>query len=92
MSRRSIVKKRYPFPDSQYNSCLVNLLSARILKKGKKRIADSLVFETFSFIKEKTLNELDHHSNPGSFSVCDEIKDVPTKSPNGRPVQKPSRY
>jgi len=56
MSRRSIVKKRYPFPDSQYNSCLVNLLSARILKKGKKRIADSL-FETFSFIKEKTLNE-----------------------------------
>lgn len=57
MSRRSIVKKRYPVPDSQYNSCLVSLLVARILKKGKKRIADSIVTEMFSFIKEKTANE-----------------------------------
>jgi small subunit ribosomal protein S7 len=57
MSRRNIVKKRYPFPDSLYNSCLVSLLNSRILKKGKKRIADSIIFETFSFIKEKTLTE-----------------------------------
>ena len=57
MSRRSIVKKRYPVPDSQYNSCLVSLLIARILKKGKKRIADSIITEMFYFIKEKTSNE-----------------------------------
>ena len=48
MSRRSIVKKRYPLPDSKYNSFLVSLLNARILKKGKKRLADSIVFETFA--------------------------------------------
>jgi len=57
MSRRHIVKKRYPLPDSKYNSCLVSLLSARILKKGKKRLADSIISETFSFIKEKTSSE-----------------------------------
>jgi small subunit ribosomal protein S7 len=57
MSRRSIVKKRYPLPDSNYNSSLVSLLIARILKKGKKRLADSIVLETFSFIKERTSDE-----------------------------------
>ena len=36
MSRRSIVKKRYPTPDPTYNSLLVSLLTARILKSGKK--------------------------------------------------------
>jgi small subunit ribosomal protein S7 len=54
MSRRSIVKKRYPLPDSQYNSCLVSLLTARILKKGKKRLADTIVLENFALVKEKT--------------------------------------
>jgi small subunit ribosomal protein S7 len=57
MSRRSIVKKRYPLPDSNYNSSLVSLLIARILKKGKKRLADSIVLETFSSIKERTSDE-----------------------------------
>jgi small subunit ribosomal protein S7 len=54
MSRRSIVKKRYPLPDSQYNSCLVSLLTARILQKGKKRLAENIVLETFALIQEKT--------------------------------------
>ena len=36
MSRRSVVKKRYPQPDPTYNSLLVSLLTARILKNGKK--------------------------------------------------------
>jgi len=57
MSRRSIVKKRYPLPDSQYNSFLVSLLTARILKKGKKRLANAIVFETFEIVKERTSNE-----------------------------------
>jgi len=57
MSRRSIVKKRYPLPDSEYNSFLVSLLSARILKKGKKTLANNIVFETFSLIKEKTTED-----------------------------------
>jgi len=57
MSRRSIVKKRYPVADSKYNSFLVILLSARILKKGKKRLADSIISETFELVREKTGSE-----------------------------------
>jgi small subunit ribosomal protein S7 len=57
MSRRSIVKKRYPVADSKYNSFLVSLLSARILKKGKKRLADSIISETFELVREKTGSE-----------------------------------
>jgi|TARA_B110000971_G_scaffold90741_1_gene93359 small subunit ribosomal protein S7 len=54
MSRRSVIKKRYPQPDSNYNSCLVSLLTARILKSGKKSLADSIILETFALIQEKT--------------------------------------
>ena len=54
MSRRSVIKKRYPQPDSNYNSCLVSLFTARILKSGKKSLADSIILETFALIQEKT--------------------------------------
>ena len=54
MSRRSVIKKRYPQPDSNYNSCLVSLLTARILKNGKKSLADSIILETFALVQEKT--------------------------------------
>jgi len=37
MSRRNISKKRFPEPDSIYNSYLVSLLITRILKSGKKK-------------------------------------------------------
>jgi len=39
MSRRNISKKRFPQPDSLYNSFLVSLLITRILKSGKKNLA-----------------------------------------------------
>ena len=54
MSRRSIVKKRYPDPDPTYNSLLVSLLTARILKSGKKTLANKIVTETFALVAEKT--------------------------------------
>ena len=57
MSRRSIVKKRYPTPDPTYNSLLVSLLTARILKSGKKRLADKIVSETFAHVAEKTTED-----------------------------------
>lgn len=57
MSRRSIVKKRYPTPDPTYNSLLVSLLTARILKSGKKRLADKIVSETFALVAEKTTED-----------------------------------
>ena len=54
MSRRNISKKRFPERDSIYNSYLVNLLIARILKSGKKNLAKSIVYKTFEIIKKKT--------------------------------------
>ena len=57
MSRRNISKKRYPLPDSTYKSLLVSLLTARILKKGKKRLADSIIRDSFTLIRKKTTKE-----------------------------------
>jgi len=54
MSRRNISKKRFPVPDSIYNSYLVSLLINRILKAGKKTIAESIVNGAFDIIKAKT--------------------------------------
>ena len=54
MSRRNISKKRFPEPDSIYNSYLVSLLITRILKSGKKNIAKTIVYQTFDIIKKKT--------------------------------------
>ena len=54
MSRRNISKKRFPQPDSVYNSYLVSLLISRILKSGKKTIAKTIVYQAFEIIKQKT--------------------------------------
>jgi small subunit ribosomal protein S7 len=54
MSRRNISKKRFPQSDSVYNSFLVSLLIARILKAGKKNVAKHIVYQAFDIIKKKT--------------------------------------
>ena len=54
MSRRNISKKRLPDADSTYNSYLVSLLINRILKSGKKTIAQNLVNGAFDIIRVKT--------------------------------------
>lgn len=54
MSRRNISKKRFPKPDTIYDSYLVSLLVTRILKSGKKTIAKKIVYEAFEIIKKKT--------------------------------------
>lgn len=54
MARRSVIKKRYPKPDPTFNSKLVSLFEARILKNGKKRLASKIINETFALIAEKT--------------------------------------
>lgn len=57
MARRNISKKRLPIIDSTYNSYLVSLLIHRILKSGKKTIAQNLVNGTFDIIRVKTKEE-----------------------------------
>ena len=54
MSRRNISKKRFPEADSTYNSYLVSLLTCRILKSGKKNLAQQIVNGAFDIIKAKT--------------------------------------
>jgi len=54
MSRRNISKKRFPEPDYTYNSYLVSLLISRILKSGKRNLAQNIVNNAFSIIKTKT--------------------------------------
>lgn len=54
MSRRNISKKRFPKPDSLYNSYLVSLLISRILNSGKKNLAKNIVYQAFEIIKKKT--------------------------------------
>jgi len=54
MSRRNISKKRFPEADSTYNSYLVSLLIQRILKSGKKTVAENAVNAAFEIIKAKT--------------------------------------
>lgn len=57
MSRRKRSRKRLPGPDSIYNSYLVSLLSLRVLKSGKKKLADRIVYQALEFISEKTNTE-----------------------------------
>jgi small subunit ribosomal protein S7 len=54
MSRRNISKKRFSQPDSTYNSYLVSLLITRILKSGKKTLAQNIINGAFEIIKDKT--------------------------------------
>lgn len=54
MSRRNISKKRFPEPDSTYNSYLISLLITRILKSGKKNLAKTIVNQAFEIVKVKT--------------------------------------
>ena len=54
MSRRNVAKKRFPKADPKYNSCLVSLLVTRILKSGKKNLAQNIINGAFEIIRIKT--------------------------------------
>lgn len=54
MSRRVRLRRTYPAPDPIYNSYLVTMLTSRILKSGKKTLAQRIIDETFSIIEERT--------------------------------------
>ena len=57
MSRRNISKKRFPEADPIYNSYLVSLFISRILKSGKKNLAQKITVESFEIIKNRTNKE-----------------------------------
>jgi small subunit ribosomal protein S7 len=54
MSRRSKSKRILAQPDPIYNSRLVNLMVIRVLKSGKKSIAQRIVYKALEIIAAKT--------------------------------------
>ena len=57
MSRRNISKKNFPTPDPLYSNLLVSLLVARIIKKGKKSLAQRILKNVFDIIETRTALE-----------------------------------
>ena len=54
MSRRNIAKRRIILPDPIYNNKIISMIIVRILKDGKKVMAQKIIYETLDIIKEKT--------------------------------------
>nr|YP_009509342.1 ribosomal protein S7 [Gracilaria vermiculophylla]AXI96992.1 ribosomal protein S7 [Gracilaria vermiculophylla]QXU75196.1 ribosomal protein S7 [Gracilaria vermiculophylla]WDZ67987.1 ribosomal protein S7 [Gracilaria vermiculophylla] len=57
MSRRNKSKKRLIYTDPVHDSKLINLLTVRILKNGKKGLAYKIVYEALDIIKKKTSSD-----------------------------------
>nr|QCI06927.1 ribosomal protein S7 [Halydictyon mirabile] len=57
MSRRNTAKKRITHPDPIYNSKLISMLTSRILKNGKKGLAQKIIYKSLLIIKEKTQSD-----------------------------------
>lgn len=53
MSRRNISKKNFPTADAVHNSFIVSLLLARIIKNGKKSLAQKIIKNVFVTIETK---------------------------------------
>lgn len=54
MSRRKIIKKRFPKPDPVYSNYLVSILVSRLIKDGKKTLAQNIVCDALDIIAYKT--------------------------------------
>lgn len=54
MSRRTNSKRKFPNSDPVYNSYLVSLLTVRILKNGKKTLAQKIIQDAFQNIQKRT--------------------------------------
>jgi small subunit ribosomal protein S7 len=54
MSRKAVITKRKILPDPKYKSELVAKFINRIMQRGKKNLAQSIVYDAFDIIHEKT--------------------------------------
>ena len=57
MSRRNKPQKRVPEPDSKYNSVDVAKFINRLMRRGKKSLAEKIFYTTMDVIGEKTKQE-----------------------------------
>ena len=54
MPRKRVVAKREVMPDPKYDSILAAKFINNLMRKGKKSIAQSILYGSFDIIKEKT--------------------------------------
>lgn len=54
MPRRSKVERRIPTPDARYNSELVARFINKVMQRGKKGLAESIVYDALQSIQERT--------------------------------------
>lgn len=57
MSRKGYIAKRDVLPDPIYNSKVVTKLVNNVMLDGKKTVAQTIVYDAFDIIKEKTQKE-----------------------------------
>lgn len=57
MSRRNTAQKRIIVPDPIYKSRLVSILIVRLLKNGKKALAQRIIYNTLEIIQERTSSD-----------------------------------
>lgn len=55
--RRKRAEKRERIPDHKYNDILVGRFINNVMKQGKKRLAEKIVYKTFDIIAEKTKSD-----------------------------------
>lgn len=54
MPRRSKVESRVPTPDARYNSELVARFINKVMQRGKKGLAETIVYDALQTIQERT--------------------------------------
>jgi small subunit ribosomal protein S7 len=57
MPRRNRPERRQATPDARYNNAEVQSFINRVMKNGKKSVAQSLVYDAFDMIEERTGKE-----------------------------------
>ncbi|MBW1900409.1 MAG: 30S ribosomal protein S7 [Deltaproteobacteria bacterium] len=54
MPRKRVVTKRNPIPDPKYNNVLAAKFINNMMKKGKKSVAQSILYKSFEIVEDKT--------------------------------------
>src|ERR687885_2126616 len=54
MSRRAVIKKRPVPPDPVYNNRLISMMVRRIMRHGKKSVANRIIYDAMKMIEERT--------------------------------------
>ena len=57
MPRKRVVAKRDLMPDPKYKSLLATKFINNMMKKGKKSVARTILYDSFEIIREKTKND-----------------------------------